>query len=446
MKGKLIAFNQKKILYFIKHYLKKNIKKINTANSAICYFHNYGNLPSSSYLKLKFYGIIYLYEYLFNFIKNIISITRTDIYKIEKISKLKKNFNFLCISHVTKNDFLKNGSYKDKYLNINSENYKEILFFLISIDGYIPKNTQENLVLLKVENKKTSLLKFIKYFINFIVREKFSLTAIFHECNFLSEFSKKICLEIIKIIKKNDIKKIFCLYEAQPYQNNLFKELREKKYKIFTTGYYHTGLLPFHTSLFHRAGAPDKILISGEYQKRYLIKYLNWPKNKVQSILSFRYTNKSFSNLVGSILLPYQISRSKLIISGLKKILENSNNHSIYPLKIRNHPDMTKSNSHIKLIKEIKLILKKYKKKFNIKAEKKTICIGSTTSISLLLDQGQEVTHISEDPIFDTFNNEMWDILKVSEISNNIFIYKLIDGKNIMNISNKINKIQNYLK
>ena len=49
-----ICKEQKKILFFVKNYVKVLKGKFLNANSAVCYFHNYGNYVSSSF-KLKFY-------------------------------------------------------------------------------------------------------------------------------------------------------------------------------------------------------------------------------------------------------------------------------------------------------------------------------------------------------------------------------------------------------
>ena len=60
MSSESILKKQKKNFIFCKLLCKKSMKnKINVANSSVCYFHNYGNYISSSYLKLKFLGIGY---------------------------------------------------------------------------------------------------------------------------------------------------------------------------------------------------------------------------------------------------------------------------------------------------------------------------------------------------------------------------------------------------
>ena len=79
--------------------------KINVANSSVCYFHNYGNYISSSYLKLKFLGIGYYGKFFFNFLKNLYSIINTEncVYKDRK----QKKYKYLFISHISRKIFKK---------------------------------------------------------------------------------------------------------------------------------------------------------------------------------------------------------------------------------------------------------------------------------------------------------------------------------------------------
>ena len=188
-------------------------------------------------------------------------------YDCTKILK-QKGFKYLLISHVSKTDFLKNGSYYDKYFSLQSNNHKNTLFFLNSIDGFSPKNLQKNIIIFKQREKKLSLQKLLIDLLKFIIENKFSIKKIFHYFNFNSQFSKIIFPHILKLIKINKFKKIFLFYEAQPYQNYFIKKIKDK-YKIPTIGFYHSGLLPVHSSLVHREGAPDQLFISGSAQKKY---------------------------------------------------------------------------------------------------------------------------------------------------------------------------------
>ena len=44
-------------------------------------------------------------------------------------SRKQKKYKYLFISHVSRKNFQKNGSYNDIYFSLNSKNYKNTLFF-----------------------------------------------------------------------------------------------------------------------------------------------------------------------------------------------------------------------------------------------------------------------------------------------------------------------------
>lgn len=433
---------QKKILFFVKNYVKVLEGKLNVANSAVCYFHNYGNYVSSSLLKLKFYGINYYLKFLLNLFKNIYSTIQTENYVCIKNINNKK-YKFFFISHVSKKDFLRNGSYFDKYFGLYSQNYQNTLFFLNSVDGYSPKKIQKNIIIFKKSKKSLSIIFLLKRLINFLIENKASPKKMFHHFNFLSQFSNKIFPHLIQTVNENNFKKIILFYEAQPYQNNFIYELRRRKIKIETLGFYHSGLLPLHTSLVFREGAPDKLLISGKFQKDYCEKNLGWPKGRVKNVGSFRYSRKSILLKENRIFLPYAISRFNIILSSLEKFFKTSKPKSLPNLSVQNHPATLNSRKHIKMINSIKELIVKYKKKFSKKSKKLTIFVGSTTSLILALEQKKQVIHICEDPIFDTFNIKIWKDLIVTRIDKFIFKYRLKQNKHILKLAkNRKNNIK----
>ena len=133
-------------------------------------------------------------------------------------------------------------------------------------------------------------------------------------------------------------------------------------------------------------------------------------------------------------------------MQSLAIFFEKSKTRSLPNLLIKNHPATLNSKKHLLLIKNIKEIIKKNKIKFGNKFKKISIFIGSTTSITLALEQKIDVIHISEDPIFDTFNSKIWNDLIVTRLDRFIFKYKLKENKNILKITNSNkNKIQKYL-
>ena len=102
---------------------------------------------------------------------------------------------------------------------------------------------------------------------------------------------------------------------------------------------------------------------------------------------------------------------------------------------------------HLKLIEKIKNIITSQKKKFINKSKNISIFIGSTTSIILALEQKKEIIHICEDPIFDCYNDQIWNEIITTKIGYNIFKYKLKKNKNMLKLTNDNKKeIRTYLK
>ncbi len=441
-----ISRKQGEIFSFVKRFIQKNRNNIDVANSSVCYFHNYGDYVSSSYLRIKFHGLKFLGKFMYNFFKNLYSVINVENYFCPRDYK-KDKYDHFFISHVSKKDFLKDGSYIDEYFQIKSNENRKILFFLVSSDDYLPIKNQKNIIILKKKKNEQSLIILIKKFFFFLFQNKFSLKKLFHEFNFQSQFSLKILPLLKQIILKNDFKKIIFFYEAQPYQNKLIKELRKMNVKAKTLGFYHSGLLPVHTSLVFRDGAPDRLLISGKFQKKYCEKYLGWPKSRVSDVPSFRYSKKNLLSDNGTIYLPYEISKPNIILDSLNVYLKKSKKKSLPLFKIKNHPAKLKSNKHRSLIIDINKILKKNSIKFNNKINNTSIFIGSTTALILALEQKKEVIHICEDPIFDSFSGKIWNNLLVSKIDNFVFKYKLKQNKHILNLINyNRNNFKTFLK
>ena len=80
------------------------------------------------FLKLKFYGKNYYLKFLLNLFKNIYSTIQTENYVCIKNANNKK-YKYFFISHVSKKDFLRNGSYFDKYFGLYSQDCQNTLFF-----------------------------------------------------------------------------------------------------------------------------------------------------------------------------------------------------------------------------------------------------------------------------------------------------------------------------
>lgn len=442
--------DQLSIFSYIKKYISYLKKKnIDTSTSPYCYLHSYGNFPSTAKLKIKFYGIKFFFTGIIYILKNIIQILTLNNYKLygDKInlSSYKKLFH----SIVSKKDFKKDGSYNDSFFNFNSKMLNDTIFFLISVDGYIPKNVDKNIFIFARSNKnyKLSFSFFFLSLFRCLIKNKFSIHKFIHEFNFMSQYSYKINLELNNLIKKNNLIFFFSIYEAQPYQNYLFYSIKKKFKKIKTIGFYHTGLLAVHSSLVYRKGTPDKLLISGNFQKRYLVKYLGWPKKKIKSIVSFRHKIINKKNYQHRIFLPLHINNINSILKYLEYFFYSAKEKSLPIYKIKDHPYAYKSKKNKNLIKKIKILKNKYKFKFNQKIKaNNSIFIGPTTSILLALDHKVNAIHISEDSLFDFYNPDIWNCIKIKNIHPNIRLYTYRIDEKILNLQTRYNKIQNYIK
>ena len=78
-------------------------------------------------------------------------------YEITKAKINKTKYCKVIISWAFKKNFRKDGSYYDKYLNINSKRNPKILWFLIYMDKEKPKKINKNIILF---SSKKSLLNF----------------------------------------------------------------------------------------------------------------------------------------------------------------------------------------------------------------------------------------------------------------------------------------------
>ena len=205
-------------------------------------------------------------------------------YNISKLSKYELVYNFensifdkIYVTWGYSQNFLKDGSYNDNYLNINSKNLKKTLLIVISLDGKKPKIISNNIALFVRENQNYNdviyLLKiFFKNLKNLIFFQSRKSSW-----SYSNHFAEIFWKKINESINFENIKKIITLYEVQPFQNYFNLMIKKNYYKTKTVGYVHsTEAFPVH--LFKRDGAPDNLMVHGSDQKYHCTKFLNWKK------------------------------------------------------------------------------------------------------------------------------------------------------------------------
>ena len=417
------------LLNKVADYIKTVEKRgIDSSSSSLCYFPTWTNDPGLIKLKLWIYGYSKIFSYFKIFLRNFLSVAKYSNINI-KLTQDPNNFKKIIVSFATKNSFQSNGSFTDRLLSINSNKNKEILWFLVSADNYVPKNLENNLCI--IIKSKDSIFNYGLFFIKTIFKTLFqvnyNINNFVHQILCDSIYAKLVSSHFIRILKQNNINLIFMPYEGQPFNNHLISQTKNYDKKIKIIG-YHSAIPPLPTNMIYRKGAPDKLIISGTDQFHYLNKYLNWNSKKLKISPSLRFKNNNSKNFNGLIYLPYVIFNYQKVLILFEKLIINKHINMQFYFELKNHPLCTNSDVHIKLMNGIEEIYKKYKIYKNNKVQNKSIFIGPTSAVIESLANGIDVYHICVDPVFEAYSRKIWPNILVNEISDNIFHYKLIKG------------------
>ena len=164
-------------------------------------------------------------------------------------------------------------------------------------------------------------------------------------------------------VLSNDVKKVFLLYEGQPFQNEIVR-LSKEKFNIKTLGYVHAPPIAFPANYIKKKFSPDKIFLAGLDQIRIFLK-LGWKKRDLILCRSRRFF-KNNKNQDRKIFLPLNIKSEEKILENINYIskIYNLNKH-----KVQLHPATEKFKKNINLKKKIlKIINMKKSGKKNFKS------------------------------------------------------------------------------
>ena len=84
------------------------------------------------------------------YFKDIFSICFGHDFEIFNFSASNKR-KIILISSASKSNFYKDGSYTDRYFQINSKDFKNIIFYLDYLDKDLPERLDENIVLFRLK-------------------------------------------------------------------------------------------------------------------------------------------------------------------------------------------------------------------------------------------------------------------------------------------------------
>jgi len=430
-------------------YLKetKN-KKVDISISPLCFLTVWANTPG----RLKINEIIgkknfFRFFYIF---KNILSISKnsdlTLFYNQSKKLKKLKHKNIV-ISYISKNNFDKFGNFRDFFFNASAKKNKDLMWFLISLDNYLPKKIEDNIIIVAKKNINSfDFIYIFKSFIKLLINHRFSITKIYHFFWFDFNYASKISKLFEEFFKKNKFKNVLLNYEGTVFQNYLLKTIKKINNKSKTLGYLHCAPWPLQTDLFHRNNLLDKLVVSGIDQKKVLEENFEWKKSKILVVPSLRFDKKKIKEFCGFIFIPFKLNNYDRYLSRFNDFLKSSHKEEINNLKIRIHPLNKSSKIHHDFANQLKKIIKKNKKKFGNKNKNLSFFFGSATGVSIqALEEGTEIIHFPENALLDSFSSNIWKNIKVIQLNKDVFKYKILNKGKIFYTNHEKNKFKKYI-
>ena len=428
--------------------LLKAKKFISSFNNLKCFPKKNNNFYLASYSKsIDLYTLRSFANLKQSFLKHTYIILKDVFYGMYYLNyesiKPRENINYkkIVISWAFKNNFNKDGSFNDRYFNINSNIDNKILWYLVYMDKQLPKKIAKNVALFQP-------IKFKKLDFKYVIKNIFSkIHFIFKNYKyFLADISSNSTLaEIIsndfnKYLNKK-LNNVLMPFESQPFQNQIIENIRNYNKKIKTTGYIHSPPLALPTNFIYKSGCPDKIILNGVDQLNCFVKYLGWKKKNLKVLASDRFF-KGSKDLSNIIFLPISIISINNIIKSIKYLLKekklNLNN-----FEIKNHPASKFSEIHKKLTKEIKKIIYKNNNK-NKKRNKFSIFVGTSGAIIEALEKKNSVLQICEEPAIDMYSSKIWQNIKKEKITDNIYKYSLKKRGSMIKLGKKSKNLNHY--
>lgn len=412
----MIFEKQKQIIEFANKFTLNNQNIYSEARS---YFAIFEKTLGYFLIKKKF-NKFYFFHYVLCLIKLFLNIKEVKL-KISNAQFVAKNYRKIIVSWAFRDNFDQEGTYKDKFLNTKSDNDENnILWLLIYMDKELPARVGKNIVLIHKEKKLYQKLTFFfKYFFSTLKLKSFSSSI--KKLNLLSATS----VQIKKILEKNfrdiTVQNLLVVYEGQPFQKEIINFFKNKNKKILIEGYDHSAPPPLPINLIYDDFSPDYLLITGEAQKNFYKKYLNWPENKLKIIKSMRFISNKSEFYQNKFFLPYELRDQNIIFSSIKYLLDHKINLKDMDIKI--HPLQKNKKNHLSLVSRIKKLISTNLNDSFDSEQNNSIFFGQTTAVIIALDLGVTCYHICSDPVFDSYDSKIWEQINVTKLSNNLFKY-----------------------
>lgn len=427
MKKKNLELKQKKIVEFVKNYFVR------------------GNSP---FLKKNHFALFEDGEGMKEIKKNIFNVKKKNKkFSLSKIINLIINFRYnVYLDKSNKDKYYKNlvitwgnkanllnGSFVDKYMDLDSKKFKDTYWIILSSNQFIKTKVNDNIAVVYPQNRIINLFYFFIYLINnFIFKGNKELIDQDH---IIAEKINGLILENKNFSK---IKNLLMPYEGQAFQKKIFFKQKEINKKLNTYGFEHTAPHSIATQLYYTKGSPDKLFVSGKNTKKTYSKFYGWSSEKIITTFPTRYRNFNQKNFLNYLFLPYDFTANTKITKGLNSYLKSIPDSSLSKFFIKIHPVKIKDPKHILLKKQLDKLIKNYKKKFTTNSKNKLIIVvGFTSTAIVALEYGLSVLHICPNPDLDSYSNYFWPDIDIKRIDNYCFIYKLKKRGNYLNFKSK---------
>ena len=421
-----IEKNQIFLLEKIKRYQDSYCKKEFPFNAE--YFATYSN--SFCFSQMKYWiKRINFFQLLIAFFKEFYACLNVNNFILHESFNDSANFKKIILTWGNESN-LKDKFFFDKYLNIASKNYKETLWIVL-YNGDVSKIEKLDNVIYILEKKVSNYKKisnFCSWFLQSIYRKEFRYKNLLHFFSWHNFFSYKI-LEILKPKFNENLRELFMAYEAQPFQTRIIRHIKKNYPGTKCIGYINT-FPSFAPNFVKKKFSPDQIIINSPNQFEALNEYLGWSKNDIEVIESARFRVKEEHGMSNKIYLPISFSSSNKILIQFKEIFNHLKKYDLTNFEISNHPTAKKSIKHLELIENIRLLLMNQKNS-NERIKNTSICVGFTSSVIESLFYKVKVFHITEDPIFEAYNNNFWKNINVKNKNNKIKEY-VINNSNFV--------------
>ena len=417
-----------------KKYLK-NCKKrgIDIKVSPFCDFVTWAQGVGNENLKQLIQPKIINFRLLYFYLLEVITIAKLGCYLKTSLNLKKGNKKLnIVISYSKKSNYTNSGIFKDSYFNLTNKKNK-IIWFLLSLDDYIPSQ-KKNLFIIHKKKNQYSWFLLISVLIKNIFKKNF-----FYRFNHTTLFSEKVS-DIFYNLFKDKKFNLYLPYENRPFQNAIIDSAKKisKKNKIFA--YLHNMPWPFQVDMIYKNKNVDTLFVCSHMQKSFFIKYYEWPKKKIKVISSLRFT--SLTKRKSTIFLPYEISNEKFYIKNLL-IFFKSKKFSNKNLKISIHPLKKLDKRHINFKKLIINTISKIEgvKKNKIKAFS-SILIGTPGGMATeSLQSIGKVYHITNNK-YDVFSKKIWKNLDIKIFNQFTYEYSTVKKDYFI----KLKSSKNFLK